>query len=573
MKRNGKLINRIIYIALSVIVVVAGSLTFIAGYNLKHTYFDMYEEQLKTGAIQLRDEFEEVQSGAWNSNSVDPVMKGGHVVGKEIEKLMDRLHAETGVDYTLFIGKTRAITTIIKKGTADERIVGTDAAGEVVEACLNGGNNYFAQHLVINEKKYCAYYIPIKQESGEVIGMVFAGTPSDTADKAISRITSTMIAIAVILTAAVLAGGLFIASKTSKKMRDISNVLEQVAEGSLNVDADSTLLARKDELGSITESYNTLKTKLTAIIRDTANIAGKLKESGTELSTSADQAADASAQVTEAIDEISKGAVSQAESIETATTDTANIGEDIDEITAEVKQLDEAASDMKASCDNAMGAMNELIKQNENVTGSVKEISETIDSTNQSARSIDTFSQAITDIATQTNLLSLNASIEAARAGEAGRGFAVVADEIRALADQSKDSADKIKSIVNRLLADSEASVSVMQKLQDNFSAQSLHLDSTRMDMQHMMENVTHVSESSGLISERIAKLEASKESLLSIISDLSAISEENAASTEETNASMEELNATFSIISRDAADLRALAEELNKTISFFKLG
>jgi methyl-accepting chemotaxis protein len=67
--------------------------------------------------------------------------------------------------------------------------------------------------------------------------------------------------------------------------------------------------------------------------------------------------------------------------------------------------------------------------------------------------------------------------------------------------------------------------------------------------------------------------LNDAKNGLMEIISDLSAISEENAASTEETNASMEELNATFSIISKDAADLRALAEELNKTISFFKLG
>ncbi|MCR5013017.1 MAG: methyl-accepting chemotaxis protein, partial [Lachnospiraceae bacterium] len=153
-----------------------------------------------------------------------------------------------------------------------------------------------------------------------------------------------------------------------------------------------------------------------------------------------------------------------------------------------------------------------------------------------------------------------------------GRGFAVVADEIRALADQSKESADQIKNIVSKLLEDSEASVSVMQELNENFSRQSSQLDTTQSDMQDMMHNVDAVSSSSKMIRDRVAELDRAKESLLNIISDLSAISEENAASTEETNASMEELNATFSLINNDAAELRELADQLAEIISYFKI-
>jgi methyl-accepting chemotaxis protein len=219
-----------------------------------------------------------------------------------------------------------------------------------------------------------------------------------------------------------------------------------------------------------------------------------------------------------------------------------------------------------------MDALDKLIRQSNEVTRSVKDIGDTINSTNESAKTISEFTQAITDIATQTNLLSLNASIEAARAGDAGRGFAVVADEIRQLADQSSNSADKIKGIVEKLLADSASSVSVLEKLNESFGIQEEQLDMTRTNMETMSGNVANVKSTSEHISDRIQSLNDAKNGLMEIISDLSAISEENAASTEETNASMEELNATFTMISESANRLQTLASELEDTVSYFKV-
>ena len=234
--------------------------------------------------------------------------------------------------------------------------------------------------------------------------------------------------------------------------------------------------------------------------------------------------------------------------------------------------MDSYAEEMKEACDKAMDALEKLIRQSDEVTESVRDIGDTITSTNESAKTISAFTQAITDIATQTNLLSLNASIEAARAGDAGRGFAVVADEIRQLADQSSDSADKIKGIVEKLLADSASSVSVLEKLNESFGVQAKQLDSTKVNMESMSGNVAHVKDTSTHITGRITSLNEAKNGLLEIIADLSAISEENAASTEETNASMEELHATFTMISESASRLQGLANELADIISYFKL-
>ncbi len=572
-QRNQKLINKIIFIALAAILAVVVVLTIISATSIRRAYYSMYEEELKVAALQMREKMNGVHTGDWSIYMLNPLYKGSFDVTNDIETSMDALHEETGIDYTLILGKTRAKTTIIKEGTTDERLEGTDVSDNVAEAVLERGEDYYAKGLTINGQKYCAYYVPLYQEStGEVIGMVFAGRPSADATKSIVANVVTMIVIAVLILAVIAGAGLAVASATSKKMNALANAIQNTANGSLTETIDPSLIKRSDELGKIAESAQFLQEKLRDVISKTAETSLKLKENSEELSTSAGQASDASTQVTSAVDDISRGAVSQAESVENATTDTTHIGDDIDNIAKQVQELDNAAADMKSSCDNAMAAMASLINQNKNVTNSVNAIENTIDSTNQSAKSIDSFSQAITDIATQTNLLSLNASIEAARAGEAGRGFAVVADEIRALADQSKDSADQIKNIVNQLLTDSEASVSVMQELNENFARQSSQLDATQSDMQDMMNNVDAVSSSSKLISERIAELDHAKESLLNIISDLSAISEENAASTEETNASMEELNATFSLINNDAAELRELADQLAEIISYFKV-
>ena len=352
----------------------------------------------------------------------------------------------------------------------------------------------------------------------------------------------------------------------------VTRDLDELAKGDLTISYPDDSEIGRDEIGAITKSAKMLTAKLRDVMSQSHDMSEDLNKTSSEMADSANQATLASEQVTEAVTEISKGAVSQAESVEHAANETDEIGKDIENISGAVADMDRYAEEMKEACDKAMGALDKLIRQSEEVTVSVRDIGDTINSTNESAKSISEFTQAITDIATQTNLLSLNASIEAARAGDAGRGFAVVADEIRQLADQSSTSADKIKSIVEKLLADSASSVSVLEKLNESFGVQAQQLDSTRSNMETMSANVVNVKDTSSNISKQTGMLNDAKNVLLEIISDLSAISEENAASTEETNASMEELNATFTIISESANRLQGLAADLNKNISYFKV-
>lgn len=568
-ERKGKLVQKLIFAAVAAIVGIAAVLTIISGVEISNTYTTMVNEEMKLAVEQLASEMNNVWDGDWSM--VDGVVyKGEQDIMTEYESIMDELKASTGIEYSLFYGKTRVITTM--RDASGKKATGYDISDKVYTAVVQNKTEYTAKTTPAGAaKEYYCYYTPIINSDGRAVGMAFAGRESASVSAGIRKIVTTMVIISVVLTILLSTVGIVVANKSSVKMRAIADELGNLSQGELKLNIDETSIARNDEIGLLADGAQKLSAKLGEVIRTTMDMSSELKRSGSELSESASQASNASSQVTEAVDEISKGAVTQAESVESAAGNTQDIGRDIEQVSDNVEELNAYTNEMKNSCQAAMEALENLIRQSNEVQASVREIGQTIDSTNESAKEISKFSQAITEIASQTNLLSLNASIEAARAGDAGKGFAVVATEIGQLAVQSSNSADEIKKIVEKLVADSEASVEVMQKLNLNFEQQTQQLDNTKDNMQSMATNVDNVSESTDSIASHVGQLNVAKDKLVEIISDLSAISEENAASTEETNASMQELNATFAMITEAADNLQDLAANMQDAISYFK--
>ncbi len=569
MKRKGKLVVKLMGISLISVIVTAVVLTLLSGVEIDNAYEETITEMLQGQAETLAEVYDTAFEGEWTVDEEGNVYKEGVQINGNYE-LIDKLKQDTGLDYTLIWGDTRIATTLLKEGT-NERNVGTQISAEVW-AKVQSGQTVNVRNIVIGGQKYDACYTPLKQPDGTVVGASFAARTSAAVTAHIRKAILTMVIVAAAIVLVITIIGVILAKNANRAMMAIVAALEKLSGGNLAVEVDPELLKRNDELGNIAENTKDMSEKLRSVISATLELSGNVSESGENLSSSAEQATQASGQVTEAVDDISKGAVSQAESIQVSANNTNDIGSDIEGITANIDELTEYANRMKEACDSAMEALNQLLKQNENVVSSMQVIDSQIRATNDAVKDISQASEIITDISSQTNLLSLNASIEAARAGEAGKGFAVVATEIGSLATQSGEAAVKINDVVKNLVAESEKSVKTIEELNQEFEAQSQQLDQTRNDMTSMADGVQNVTDSSVMIADKVQNLGRAKNNLMEIIEDLSAISEENAASTQETNASMEELNATFELINTSARDLKQLATQLNQEMSFFKM-
>ena len=202
---------------------------------------------------------------------------------------------------------------------------------------------------------------------------------------------------------------------------------------------------------------------------------------------------------------------------------------------------------------------------------SLKEVASQTNETNVSANKILEAAAAISQIASQTNLLSLNASIEAARAGDAGRGFSVVASEIRELAESSAATAKLIDNIVTELITNSGISVEKIKCVSEDVQIQRAKLKVTLDSFGDLNSEIGTVSDAAKNVSDQTQLLDNQKNILTGVVEQLAAISEENAAGTEETSASMQLLSENISDCRNEAGKLATLSEELEAEINKFR--
>ena len=158
----------------------------------------------------------------------------------------------------------------------------------------------------------------------------------------------------------------------------------------------------------------------------------------------------------------------------------------------QVDSLTDTTNAMSTASSEAKAILNELNENMRKVQEAVRTVSNQTSQTHDSVQEVGKMLTVITDIADQTNLLSLNASIEAARAGEQGKGFAVVASEIQQLANQINRAAQEIQETLHKLWEDSESSVATMNEVEKIIQMQDEKISNTNAIFQTVEENVEH---------------------------------------------------------------------------------
>lgn len=329
---------------------------------------------------------------------------------------------------------------------------------------------------------------------------------------------------------------------------------------------------RKDETGVMNRAISVLQHELAAVAGNINEQCNRLHDAAGSMANSVDETLNTVEQVEKAVTEIADGATNQAQETQIATEQIIVMGNMIEETDAEVEDLRENARKMRNAGEQATEIVGALGEVNQQTKDAIAVIAKQTDVTNESAMKIKTAVDIITDIAEETNLLSLNASIEAARAGEQGRGFAVVAGQIQKLAEQSNESAQQITGIIELLIQETQRSVQTMTDVKTVIEKQDENVNLTAKAFGDVKDGITQSIEGIRAITKRIKELDEARVKVVDVVQNLTAIAEENAASTEETSASATEMSAIMESIDNNARDLNEVADLLHETISKFKI-
>ncbi|MDT8859663.1 methyl-accepting chemotaxis protein [Alkalihalobacillus sp. MEB130] len=353
-------------------------------------------------------------------------------------------------------------------------------------------------------------------------------------------------------------------------LKELTTNAQKIASGDLTV--DKVKYSHKDELGLLNESFTKMVEQLRTLLTSVGSASQKVDLFTKELKRENQQLSEASQQIAVSTDELSKGSQTISEELQSSV----ELIEQMDQgFATNVERAQQSVSYMEetsTAIGNGRNVIDEqqlLLTENIEATQSIEQATERF--TNYATK-IEDMAHTVSNIAQQTNLLSLNAAIEAARAGEAGKGFAVVADEVRKLADESTEATKHIFEMVKLIKEGLETITVSVEKGVRISKEQSHHMNVTLGTFEQMEEKVRDVS---GVLTELVTGVDHSKkfnEHVLSNVENISSVVEQTAAGSEEISASTNEQLYSIGNVVEKIQSLRELTEELNETLSQFTI-
>lgn len=360
-----------------------------------------------------------------------------------------------------------------------------------------------------------------------------------------------------------------IARVITKPIRNLQVIMEKAAAGDLTV---ASTFHYRDEVGSLALSFNSMVDSLRVLVLQIKDKSVTLSSSSEQLLATSEQGASSAKQIAEKIQLISDGSDTQASgALETSRTmEEMTVG--IQRIAKNAGELSESSQHSESNARNGHQLLSKATEQIELIYKSVTDLAVVITALNEKSLNISEITDTIKDIASQTNLLSLNAAIEAARAGEEGRGFSIVASEVRKLASQTEQSSQNVMTLIKEIQDETKQAVKTME-YSKTFVQEG---KATMIDVAHsfnvIMDNIKQLASQMHDVSAITEQMSASSEEVLATVEESAKLSGQASEFTQSVAAATQEQLASIEEVSGSASYLSELAQELEDTISRFKV-
>ena len=480
-------------------------------------------------------------------------------------QFIDSLKADD-IEQTLFIGDERFITSIIdENGNRNEGMKAEPEIWELVKA----GNDYKASGVEIQGEKYYVYYSPVYSDDGEIIGMAFSGERQATVDNSVAGTLMNQFIISGVLLVLFVGIMIVLAFRIRRPLMITSGYIERVADGDLSGRPECR--SAISEVKTLINASTSLADKLGGIVTEVDEHADILDNSMASLNELAEANSTSTNQIRQVMDDLASTAVTLADNVQSVNAKVIEMGDNMSAINSEAVTLNDNSDKMNMAGQNVSESMTLVLTSSHTASDIIVQLIEQVNETNKAIASINEAVELISDITSQTNLLSLNASIEAARAGQAGRGFAVVASEIKQLADQSSQGADSIKNMADNILEKSNRSVMLTGRMKELAEQEQTDIGNAKESFDILNRIIEENAAIAQTVMDKTKNLEALKLDIINSVSELSAISEENAASNEEVTARVTEIAESVNRISEDTQTVRKVSSDMKELMDYFK--
>ena len=533
-----------------------------------------YNDAKKAGKMVFTDPYVDKNTNKLVVSAAAPVKKDGQfygaictdidlaVVDAQVDKL--KYHGEAGMA-AVADDKTGMILGIGTDEQIGSQFQDLPGIGSHFDEMLKKGTGVFIFDSPRDGKMICGY--ALVPSTGWLFAM---SVPYDYVFASVSTLKMVYGVLTLVGVILVLGVCFQFSGKITNPIEALEHHAREMAKG--NLSQQKLAVTSSDEIGSLTNAFNTMSENLRDLIRQMATTSEQVAASSEELTANAQQSADASVHVAETVGDVVGNVAQQLSDINSAKDSVDGVYHDIAEMSAKAKQVTTASNQTAEAAKKGADLMEEAIKKMGAIEQSVLSSSEVVKTLGESSQQIGQIVEAISSIAQQTNLLSLNAAIEAARAGEQGRGFAVVAEEVRKLAAESQESAEQIKERILTIQKDTAHAVSAMEEGKTEVQLGAKAIRDVGEQFQDIMGQVNDIRNQIDEISTSVNSVSSGAGNIVDAVDSIDSVSRRTADHTSSISASTEEQSASNEEIAAASQSLAHLASDMQAAINKFKL-